>query len=83
MRRGGGPHQVQEDVRSRSLTSWWARNRKNSAGSGCFSRAWDQGAILPHSRQRGLLDRGQENRGFDGELPEGYRLVLNYRRWRC
>lgn len=78
MRRRGGPHQVQEDVGSRSITSWWARHRKNSAGSGCVTRVRDQSAILPHRRQRGLLNRGQKDRGLDGELPEGYRLVLNF-----
>ena len=78
MRRRGGPYQVQKNVRSRGLTSWWAGHRENSARSGRFTRAWDQGAILPHSRQRGLFNRGQKDRGFDGELSEGYRLVFNY-----
>ena len=34
------------------------------------------GAVLPHGWQRGVLIRGKEDRGLDGELPEGHRWVV-------
>ena len=79
MRRCGGPHQVQEDVWSRSLTSWWTGHGKDGAGFGCFARARDQGAILPNSWQRGVFDRGKEDGGLDGKFQESYRSVFKAR----
>lgn len=75
MRRRCRPYKVQENVWTCSVTSWWPRNRQNGIGSCSISRAWDQSAILSYCWQRGILNGSQEDRSFNGELPEGYRSV--------
>ena len=41
----------------------------------CVHRPASAGALLPHGGLRGLLQRGQEDRGADGELPARHRCA--------
>jgi len=84
MRCRRGSHQVEEDVRASSITGRWTRHRQNSIGVGGITRARDKSAVLPNSRQRGLLYGSQEDGGADGELPKSYRYPikrLRYEAW--
>ena len=69
---GSRPDPVEKNVRTRRPSCRRTRNRKDCLGVSCITGTRDQGAILPNRGQRGIFHRGQKDRGFDGEFPEGY-----------
>lgn len=72
MWRGGGPDQVQEDVRAGDSACWRTWDRKNSVSACSISRAWNQSTVLPDRGERSLFDGSEEDRGIDGKLSEGH-----------
>jgi hypothetical protein len=72
MRRGCRSHKIQEDVWKGSTSSRWTGYWQDSPCAGSITGTGDQGAVLSYSGKRNLLDRSQEDRGVDGELPESY-----------
>lgn len=72
MWRGGGPDQIQKDVRTGDSTCWWTWNGENRAGARGLSRAWNQSTVLSNRGERSLFDRSEEDRGVDGKLSESH-----------